>query len=85
MTGIGNIRSDYERLIEALRELSESRDMIGGVRQKPAAVLTKKLEKKSVPKAKEAVSLDKAYGRVCAMSIIPYPPGIPIALSLIHI
>lgn len=79
MTGIGNTRSDYERLIEALRELSESYSMINEVRQKPMAVLTKKLEKRSVPKAREAVSLDKACGRVCAMSIVPYPPGIPIA------
>lgn len=79
MTGIGNIRSDYERLINALRELAESHCMTDEVRQKPAAVLTKNLEKRNVPKARKVVSLDKASGRVCAMSIIPYPPGIPIA------
>ena len=30
-----------------------------------------------VPKYKEYVKLEDAAGRVCAGSIIPYPPGIP--------
>jgi len=31
-----------------------------------------------VPKTKEYVPLEKAPGRICAGSVIPYPPGIPL-------
>ena len=44
-----------------------------------AAALTKRLEHAAVPQTKVFVPLDEAEGRVCASSIIPYPPGIPIA------
>ena len=38
----------------------------------------KKLEQREIPKEKERIALKQAAGRVCAGSIIPYPPGIPI-------
>ena len=48
--------------------------------QKPQpAALTRKLERASVPRTKVFVPVDEAEGRVCASSIIPYPPGIPMA------
>ena len=31
-----------------------------------------------VPVRKERIPLEEAAGRVCASSVIPYPPGIPI-------
>lgn len=79
MTGIGNKRCDYEKLIDALKELAcngECREV--EISQQPKA-LTGKLKWAGLPAKKEAVSIDEAAGRVCAMSIIPYPPGIPIA------
>ena len=36
------------------------------------------LEQRAVPTEKDFVPLKDAAGRVCASSIIPYPPGIPI-------
>ena len=41
-------------------------------------VLTRVLEQRAVPTEKVFVPLKDAAGRVCASSIIPYPPGIPI-------
>ena len=38
----------------------------------------KQLEQRSIPTAKESVPMEEAAGRICASSIIPYPPGIPI-------
>lgn len=79
MTGIGNKRWDYEKLIDALKELAcngEGREV--EISQQSKA-LTGNLKWAGLPAKKEAVSIDEAAGRVCAMSIIPYPPGIPIA------
>ena len=83
MTGIGNTRRDYERLIESLKEIAAKlgENKAGGQAIRPAGqpeVLTRVLEKKAVPVEKEFVLIDEAAGRVCGSSIIPYPPGIPI-------
>lgn len=78
MTGIGNVRSDYEKLLNALRELSDSRSMVEVEKPCRPKALSCKLRWHAVPEHKELVSLDEASGKVCASSIIPYPPGIPI-------
>ena len=79
MTGIGNKRCDYEKLIRALEEIAGERILHrgGAVRKHPEAV-TRSLEMKMVPVKKERIPLREAAGRVCASSVIPYPPGIPI-------
>jgi len=41
-------------------------------------VTMKRLQQVSIPTVKESVPMEEAAGRVCAASIIPYPPGIPI-------
>ena len=79
MTGIGNKRSDFEKLIDALKEVAETRTLSEDISKAQPKSLTKKLEWAGVPNKKEAVHVDDAAGRICAMSIIPYPPGIPIA------
>ncbi len=97
MTGIGNVRSDYEKLIVALRSIAE--ECVARLENKGetfianrrcnsnlrSAVCNSKtypdfgtLELQPVPKNKERVKLSKAAGKICASSIIPYPPGIPI-------
>ncbi|MGN0708877.1 MAG: aminotransferase class I/II-fold pyridoxal phosphate-dependent enzyme [Anaerovoracaceae bacterium] len=91
MTGIGNVRSDYERLLEALSDIEESAggtglaaDGSGGAERKAAAAAF--MEKRSggpavIPEeigSSESVSLDEAAGRISAGSIVPYPPGIPV-------
>ena len=77
MTGIGNTKEHMERLLEALKEIAESREKVGGRRQMPPAVLEARFELCAVPSKKERVLLEDGAGRICASSIIPYPPGIP--------
>lgn len=79
MTGIGNKRSDFEKLIEALKEVASTQNLLETDTKIQPKALTKKLKWQGVPVRKETVNIDEAEGRVCAMSIIPYPPGIPIA------
>ena len=78
MTGIGNKRCDYEALAEALAAIGRIFPL---VEHKTAAVSTwqfKNLQQHDVPTRKIRLPLDDACGRVCAQSIIPYPPGIPM-------
>ena len=87
MTGIGNVTEDYERLLQVLRKISET-NMSG--QQKEAenharvdfAELSKDIPRQEklheIPKKKKHVALEQAQGLVCALSIIPYPPGIPL-------
>ena len=42
---------------------------------------TKKLKKAKIPIEKEEIDIMNAEGRVCASSLIPYPPGIPIVVA----
>lgn len=79
MTGIGNRRSDFERLLAALKEIGQE----GPCPNAPAAGgnggrMPAKAELFPVPKEKERIPLEEAEGRICASSIIPYPPGIPL-------
>ncbi len=102
MTGMGNVRGDYEKLLAALCEIAER---YSGGRCREAGVCRAKndlemhknemgevenggvslgypcfgtLELCSVPDDKEKVRLCESADRVCAVSIIPYPPGIPL-------
>lgn len=83
MTGIGNQRSDYELLIQTLREIAcEGEKSIRNVNQRYAN--SSKLagfqpgEIFPVPEEKRRTKLNEAAGKICASSIIPYPPGIPL-------
>ena len=85
LTGIGNRRYDYERLISALRAISEEhpdadiRCSSGPGASGPAPVFPLfKLKQHPIPRQKEAVPLNDAAGRICAAAVIPYPPGIPL-------
>ncbi|WP_338096061.1 aminotransferase class I/II-fold pyridoxal phosphate-dependent enzyme [Methanorbis rubei] len=78
MTGIGNTRQHMERLIAALAAIS--REHAGAARtpkKSVNAVFEEKLELFPIPQNKERIPLEKSAGRICASSIIPYPPGIP--------
>lgn len=63
MTGIGNVREDYQALLKALKDLSNQ----------PIEV-SDNIEKPDIPKLK----LLEAEGKVCLKAVIPYPPGIPL-------
>lgn len=81
MTGIGNKRQDYVRLLDALKELASLRATVGSQKKKQPEALSKRLSWHGAPVQKEYVALGEAAGRVCASSVIPYPPGIPIVCS----
>mgnify|MGYP002534607769 CR=1 FL=1 len=75
---IGLHQRDNGRLIEALKTAAASGRAAAKKRPDHPKVLAKRLKQEKVPAAREAVSLVDAAGRVCAASVIPYPPGIPI-------
>lgn len=77
MTGIGNTRSDLEKLLAALAEIADSHELSDRAGEQRKIVIPKGGRMHPVPKYKEYVKLEEAAGRVCAGSIIPYPPGIP--------
>lgn len=83
MTGIGNQRGDFDRLLLRLREIRSELD--AGQNQKGkeisdnnAGMLPRKKQIYEIPRKKCRVDLNRAEGRICAASIIPYPPGIPL-------
>lgn len=90
MTGIGNKRCDYEKLITALKEIADSKEIAAErtlcgkegqedpLRGQNGVWNLGRAEQRQVPLEKERVLLSKAAGRVCAVSVIPYPPGIPM-------
>ena len=117
MTGIGNKRSDFERLVAALKEIHaglEIREQLtansanigilgtetpaaasAGADQGNLAAATETAQGQAapahnagrlpgrkeiypMPKKKKRVKLEDAAGCICASSIIPYPPGIPL-------
>lgn len=92
MTGIGNRREDYVRLIDALQEIAAEAEItvkpnrqfaMDKNRPLPAqppqpAALTLRLRRGPVPAQKVWIPIDEAAGRICAAAVIPYPPGIPI-------
>lgn len=77
MTGIGNTREDFKRLLDALAEIAGTHQLINGNGRQRRIVIPEGGKMHPVPKYKEYVKLEDAAGRVCAGSIIPYPPGIP--------
>ena len=84
MSGIGNTRSDIERLVKALTEIAEkhsnSEAYYRRVEKSNSEVIrqpTLRAELHKVPATKLKVKLSDAEGCICASSIIPYPPGIP--------
>jgi lysine decarboxylase len=79
MTGIGTTKEHVERLITALKDIASGRrtEDCTGAKEQPG-ILTFKPERAPVPEEKESVLIDDCAGRVCAGSIIPYPPGIPL-------
>ncbi len=79
MSGIGNTRQHFEKLAEALSEIAGERNLSKKKKMHQPDALTGVLEMAEMPKERIFVPVDEAAGRVCAASIIPYPPGVPIA------
>ena len=78
MTGIGNKRCDFDRLLEALKSIASSHKQQDVKKEELQDARVKKLVQKAIPEKKERVKLEESAGRICASSVIPYPPGIPL-------
>ena len=90
MTGIGNTKKHFDRTNAALKDIawqhaadySEERyagSAAGGAADGAPAFRAPAAGKlHPIPVHKEMVPLDEAAGRICASSLIPYPPGIPL-------
>ncbi len=92
MTGIGNVRFDYQKLYDCINQCIESVKEAGKVVDAKEKLIANKRSKGRnsfyIPKPgkvkdhgaeKEEVPLEEARGRTCAANITPYPPGIPFA------
>ena len=79
MSGIGNKRADYERLLAALQDIAATRELVHEEKMEQPQALTIKLDYAGVPRERQMLPIDEATGKVCASSLIPYPPGVPIA------
>lgn len=94
MTGIGNTREHYDRTLKALQEIAAKHEYIGTatdhISQDGSAFAKNKKQAAGalmgitagrlhpIPQRRRFVDLTDAEGMICAGSIIPYPPGIPI-------
>ena len=79
MTGAGNIRSDYEQLLDALEDIASGYGIGTHVDRTPRSFDDIVLEYANVPLEGESVPLYDAVGRVLYDPIVTYPPGTPIA------
>ena len=79
MTGAGNTRSDYERLLEALRDIASGYGVGTRIDRTPRSFDDIVLDYANVPVEGEYVPLYEAVGRVLYDPIVTYPPGTPIA------
>lgn len=87
MTGIGNERSDYEKLLDALMDIAEKRkEHLKGTDNYTSKILEReKVIGRSLPDRmntdgmrKIRMNLKEAQGKASAVHIIPYPPGVPL-------
>ena len=84
MTGIGNERSDYEKLLAALSDISKVRQTkINQTRiELRKSVIAELPERIDIAKMRKTrVNIKEAAGKASAVNIIPYPPGSPIICS----
>lgn len=86
MTGIGNVKSDFQTLLTVLKSISDQYFNDSHTKIIKAkdnfAELSKAIPKVNeiyeIPTEKKYILLDDAQDCICASSIIPYPPGIPL-------
>lgn len=81
LSGVGNIRADYDKLLGALEKIADGYGI--GMSFASEGDFSSNAEfvlgSTSVPKTKESVPLYASEGRVLYDPLITYPPGSPIA------
>ncbi len=87
MTGVGNTMEHMERLLRALMEIADENRKAGKTKSAVSKPTDLSMGKRSaplqaefvgVPQKKNYIPLSEAADQICAGSIIPYPPGIPL-------
>ncbi|MDD4565754.1 MAG: aminotransferase class V-fold PLP-dependent enzyme [Eubacteriales bacterium] len=83
LSGIGNTKDDFDRLADALEDISRKAIASGTKIQrteKKGAALTPPRQAVlfEIPVKLKRVKLEDSEGMICGKSIIPYPPGIPL-------
>lgn len=86
MTGIGNTKGDIEKLLCALTGIAKDIKGQNNLHYSEFVPLSKSVQPPknlntmlyNIPKERKLVPLHEADQSVCAGSIIPYPPGIPL-------
>lgn len=81
MTGVGNVREDYEKLIEALKDIGKGRGIIEVKDKELSSIYNRKFKMENIPTKWEKINIEDAEGKISRGSLIPYPPGIPIICS----
>ncbi len=83
ITSIGDRRSDYEKMVSALKSLvtkiaEKSRTIVPGIFPHPAELSIMPWE--AIYCETEQVGINESVGKICGEMIIPYPPGIPVIM-----
>lgn len=79
MTGLGNRREDYEKMLAALDEIRTKYGVISAEEGVSEAMISFHLEQREIPGKRSRIPLSEAAGKILYDSLIPYPPGIPLA------
>lgn len=80
---LGNTRTDIEHLVQALSQLVETSPKTAIRPRNQYKISSSKISlspREAFFAERETLPLKQAYGRICAETICPYPPGIPILL-----
>lgn len=76
-----NDREEFEKLYEVLKKCKMENIRDESLELKELSIPQMKIAPWEALKGeKESVSLEEAEGKVCADSIVPYPPGVPIIM-----
>ena len=82
MTGLGTTKEHINRLTRALSEIAAERMTYkkagAALRAAAECAVPGQAEMFDIPSRKNRTPLAEAAGLICASSIIPYPPGIPL-------
>lgn len=76
-----NDKEEFQKLYEVLRKCNMEKLMDNSLDLKDISIPKMKISPwEAVSSEKEMISIQEAEGKICAESIVPYPPGVPILM-----
>lgn len=81
LVSIGTEKKDIDRLVKAMMEISirfRRKEQTNNINIKKIKNIVKMTPREAFYSDKENINIEKSSGRICAESIMAYPPGIPI-------